>query len=127
MNKICKEYVLEIKAMFPIRRKQERIYIKSLISDIESFCEEANVETKKDLYNKYGLPNDVVNNYLSTLNTTHIAKHIKTTRFIKILLIALLVLATIATSALCISFYHEYQAQEQEQAMFYEEIITEYN
>lgn len=127
MNKICKEYVFEIKAMFPIRRKQERMYIKSLISDIESFCEEANVETKKDLYSKYGLPNDVVNNYLSTLNTTHIAKHIKTTRSIKILIIALLILATIATSALCISFYHEYQVQEQEQAMFYEEIITEYN
>lgn len=126
MNKICKEYVFEIKAMFPIRRKQEKVYIKSLISDIESFCEEANVEAKKDLYSKYGLPNDIVNNYLSTLNTTHIAKHIKTTRSIKILLIALLVLATIATSALCISFYHEYQVQEQEQAMFYEEIITEY-
>ena len=109
MNKICKEYISEIKALFPIRRKQEKEYINKLVSDIEGFCEEANVTTKENLYTEYGQPNDIVNNYLATINTAHIVKQIKTTRYVKILIIAMLVLATIATSALCITLYSEYQ------------------
>lgn len=109
MNKICKEYTSEIKALFPIKRKQEREYINKLVSDIEGFCEEANVTTKEDLYTEYGQPNDIVNNYLSTINTAHMVKQIKTARYVKILIIAMLVMATIATSALCITLYSEYQ------------------
>lgn len=109
MNKICKEYISEIKALFPIKRKQEREYINKLVSDIEGFCEEANVTTKKDLYTEYGQPNDIVNNYLSTINIAHMVKQIKTARYVKILIIAMLVMATIATSALCITLYSEYQ------------------
>ena len=109
MNKICKEYISEIKALFPIKRKQEREYINKLVSDIEGFCEEANVTTKEDLYTEYGQPNDIVNNYLSTINTAHMVKQIKTARYVKILIIAMLVMATIATSALCITLYSEYQ------------------
>ena len=30
MNKLCKEYINEIKAMFPVKGKEERKYIKNL-------------------------------------------------------------------------------------------------
>lgn len=33
-NKVCKEYIREIKTVFPVKGKQEREYIKNLSNDI---------------------------------------------------------------------------------------------
>ena len=54
MNKLCKEYINEIKAMFPVKGKEERKYIKNLSKDIEDYCEEADATTKEELYKNYG-------------------------------------------------------------------------
>lgn len=128
MNKICKEYVSEIKALFPIKRKPEREYIKKVMVDIENFCEESEVTTKQELYESYGKPNDVVNNYLATADTEYIAKQISTSRFIRIAVAVLLVLATIATAVFCINLTTELQyIMEQEQNASIETIIEEHN
>ena len=42
MNKLCKEYINEIKAIFPVKGNEERKYIKELSKDIEDYCEESN-------------------------------------------------------------------------------------
>ena len=125
MNKICREYILEIKALFPIKRKPEREYIKKLASDIEDYCEEENVTSKQELYENYGKPNEIVNNYFSAVDTEYIAKQIRVTRFIKTAVAVLLVLATIATSALCIYLNSAYQVLAREEIVIRENIITE--
>ncbi len=128
MNKICKEYIYEIKALFPIRRKPERDYIKKIMVDIENFCEESEVTTKQELYESYGKPNDVVNNYLATVDTEYIAKQISISRFIRIAVAVFLVLATIATAVFCITLTTELQyIMEQEQNSSIETIIEEHN
>lgn len=127
MNKICKEYISEIKALFPTKRKRERDYIKKTMADIESYCEEAEVTTKLELYENYGKPNDVVNSYLSTVDTEYLARQIKVTRFIKTAIITLLVLATAATSALCIHLHVVHQKMLREEAVKLEYSISEYN
>lgn len=125
MNKLCKEYISEIKALFPIKRKEERDYIKKIIADVEDYCEEANVTTKQELYENYGKPNDVVNNYFSTVDTEYIAKQIRVTGFIKTAVAVLLVLATVATSALCLHFYNVKQKMLREEVVGVETIINE--
>ena len=125
MNKICREYILEIKALFPIKRKPEREYIKKLVSDIEDYCEEENVTSKQELYENYGKPNEIVNNYFSAVDTEYIAKQIRVTRFIKTAVAVLLVLATVATSALCIYLNSAYQVLAREEIVIRENIITE--
>lgn len=128
MNKICKEYVSEIKALFPIKRKPEREYIKKVMVDIENFCEESEVTTKQELYESYGKPNDVVNNYLATVDTEYIAKQISTSRFIRIAVAVLLVLATIAAAVFCINLTTELQYLiEEDQKSSTETIIEEHN
>lgn len=127
MNKICKEYISEIKALFPIKGKQERAYIKKVMADIEDFCEEANVASKQELYDNYGNPNDVVHNYLSAVDTAYIAKQIRITRYIKTFVIALLVLATIAASALCLYLYSEYQIYKRQEVIGMETSVSEIN
>lgn len=127
MNKLCKEYISEVKALFPIIRKSERDYIKKIKVDIENFCEEAEVTTKQELYENYGRPNDVVNNYLSTVETEYIAKQISIKRLITTCVVALLVLATVATSALCIALYTQYQIVKRSEMVKAEYTITEQN
>lgn len=56
MNKSCKEYIKEIKAMFPIKGRAERKYIKKLSNDVEEYCEDAGAISKEDLYENYGTP-----------------------------------------------------------------------
>lgn len=127
MNKICKEYISEIKTLFPIKGKQEKEYLKKLMSDIEAYCEDANVTAKEDLYQSYGKPEDVVHNYLSVADTAYIVKRVKATRYISALVIALIVLATIATSALCMYLYYEHQSSVRQEVVICNETIMEYN
>ncbi|MBE6734987.1 MAG: hypothetical protein E7563_06585 [Ruminococcaceae bacterium] len=127
MNKICKEYISEIKALFPIKRKPEKDYIKKVAADIKDYCEEENVTSKQDLYDNYGKPNDVVNNYFATVDTEYVVKQIKVARFIKTAVALIIVLATIATSALCICAYVSYQLADKEAVVVREDSIIEIN
>lgn len=52
-NKVCKEYIREIKTVFPVKSKQEREYIKNLSNDIADFCEQEGITSKEELYNNY--------------------------------------------------------------------------
>jgi hypothetical protein len=45
-NKVCKEYIREIKTIFPVKSKQEREYIKNLSNDIADFCEQEGITSK---------------------------------------------------------------------------------
>ena len=50
VNKICKTYISEVKAFFPILGKDERSYISKLRTNVDDFCDEANISTKEELY-----------------------------------------------------------------------------
>ena len=77
MNNFKKEYLSEIKAILPIKSKRERIYLKKLSSDIEALIQEEHISSKKMLYDIYGIPSEVVHNYLSSLGIEYIVKKIK--------------------------------------------------
>ena len=128
MNKICKEYISEIKALFPIKRKPEKDYIKKIAADVADYCEEANVTSKQELYDNYGRPNDVVNNYFATVDTEYVVKQIRTTRLIRVAVAVLLILATISTSLMCYILYTEHQMfKEAHDKAWVEATITENN
>lgn len=115
MNKICKEYISEVKALFPIKSRQEKEYLRKLSQDIEDYCSETQNCTKKDLYANYGLPCEVVSNYISSADTDYIIKRIRTTKAIKLSLIALLALATIVATTFCGFLYHQHLMDKQQE------------
>ena len=127
MNKICKKYISEIKSLFPINRKQEKEYLKKLTSDIEDFCEETGATEKGELYKNYGTPQEVVSNYLLTLDSQYVAKRIRTTRIIKRAVAAVLVLATIATSVYGVHLFITYQDLLDNQCGGVVTVISNYN
>lgn len=83
MNKSCKEYIKEIKAMFPIKGRAERKYIKKLSIDVEEYCEDAGAISKEDLYENYGTPFNVVESYFSVTGISYVSKKLKISKYIK--------------------------------------------
>lgn len=125
MNKICKEYVGEIKTLFPIKKKQEKAYIKKLALDVSDYCLDANITSKQDLYDNYGKPFDVVSNYVSTVDTTYIVKNLRIAKFIRRAIAVILVLATIATVAHNLYLHHLHQVIEYNKIVVVDDIIEE--
>lgn len=123
MNKICKQYISEIKAFFPIMGKDEKKYIAKLKNNIESYCDEAGITTKKELYKNYGFPNNVVNDYYSSLDTDYIVKKIKFSKHIKALVSVILILLIIVTSVFCAFWYQNHQMYLREEAIITESVI----
>lgn len=109
MNKICKQYISEVKALFPIMGKNEKKYIEKLRSTVEDYCEEFNVETKEALYKNYSTPAQVVQDYFESADIDYLVKKVKFSKFIKWTFVILLAAALIGISVYAIMLYHDYQ------------------
>ncbi len=123
MNKICKEYMGNVKALFPIVKKQEKLFLKKLSTDVEQFCEDANINSKLDLYDNYGTPYEVVSNYLSTVDTDYIVKQLRVSKLVRKVTVVLMILATIATTMLVMFVLHRYNVLEHNRLVVEEEIV----
>ena len=125
MNTYTKQYIREIKALFPSKGKKERDYLKKLSITIDEYREEEKVNSKQALYEKYGKPIDIVYDYYSALDPEVIVKKIRFSTFAKVFII-FLVLAILLSSLAYV--YTQYQffliAKRSEIVDVEEEIIT---
>lgn len=96
MNKICKSYIADVKAFFPIKGKPERKYLKHTISDIEGYCEEVDVNSKEDLCINYGDPKIFFDNYMKGMESKDIAKRIKISTAVRRGIAIFLIMAAVA-------------------------------
>lgn len=122
-NKVCKEYMREIKTIFPVKSKQEREYIKNLSNDIADFCEQEGITSKEELYNNYGSPIDVVSQYFSATGIPYVVKKIRTGKYIKRLIAVVLILALISTVTYCIVLHEDHQITKRQEAVIAEDVI----
>lgn len=106
-RRVYKEYIKEIKIIFPVKGKQERKYIKNLSNDVADFCENENIESKEELYDSYGTPIEVVSHYFSAKEVPYVVNKIRISKYIKTILIAILTLAFISTLTYCIFLYQD--------------------
>lgn len=123
MNKLSKQYIANVKSLFPIMGKTEKDYIHSLSVDVEEYCSEENVQTIQELYEHYGLPNDVVNTYFSISDTQTIIKKIQTSKWIKRISVMIIIIVALAFGLWGAIQYNTYRIFEKEQAAFTDTII----
>ena len=126
MDKICKAYVSQVKAILPVSGKKEKAFVRKLHSDLRDYCEYNNINHIEELYKKYGTPQEVVFEYISLMEPDVISKRINTAKYIKILAISLISLALVATSVFALYIYSEYQSFKNEELVTIEQTI-EYN
>ncbi len=124
MTKLCKQYLSDIKAFFPIMGKPERTYLAKLAENVDDYCIEEKTTTIEEIYDGFGHPSEVASTYLTSVDTSYLIKRIQMTKWIRRGIIALLVTALIGVSIYGINTYKTYKLLEQEQIFFDEtEII----
>ena len=124
MNKLCKEYIKEVKAMFPVKGKKERKYIKQLSKDIEDYCEESNATTKEELYENYGNPVDVVVEYFSATGVSYVIKRLKISKYFKSLIAVLIAVILVLSTIYCVSKWEWHETIMDEEVAIVEEVIS---
>lgn len=125
MNKLCKQYISEVKSFFPVLGKPEKEYISNLSRTIEEYCEDADITAKEDLYKKIGLPNEVSNTYIKNLDPAYIIKRIKFSNWIKRLSVSLILVAFILSMIYGIRTYCVYKVFEQDALSYSITTITD--
>lgn len=124
MDKLCKQYIKDAKALFPVMGKSEKIFIRKLEYNLRDYCEELTVSSMDGIYKNFGTPAEVVNAYFSSANIDYILKQIKRTRAIKAVLVALVVVALIAVTTYCSILYSTFEVFKAEQ-IFSEDTFIE--
>lgn len=122
MNKICKQYIADIKSIFPIMGKEERDYIGKLAITVNEFCETENVTSKNILYKKFGTPTDVANTYYTGTDIERLLKRMRISRYIKTtatgLLLILLLIMIIFALVYASDSYHTQELFDEMDAIF---------
>ena len=118
MNRLCKQYISQVKLLLPTIGKSEKNYLTTLTSNLEDFCEDTAPQTMDDLYKEFGSPVDTVNSYISTLPTETLIKQIRTSKYIRCLIVALIIMFACITSIFAITYYQSFQVFKQEAVYF---------
>ena len=118
MNRLCKQYISQVKLLLPTIGKSEKNYLTTLTSNLEDFCEDTAPQTMDDLYKEFGSPVDTVNFYISTLPTETLIKRIRTSKYIRCLIVALIIMFACITSIFAITYYQSFQVFKQEAVYF---------
>ena len=120
MNRLCKQYISQVKLLLPTIGKSEKNYLTTLTSNLEDFCEDTSPQTMDNLYKEFGSPVDTVNSYISTLPTETLIKRIRTSKYIRCLIVALIIMFACITSIFAITYYQSFQVFKQEAVYFTE-------
>lgn len=118
MNRVTKQYISEVKSLFPIMGKAEKDYINSLSANINDYSSEENIKTIQELYDYYGSPNDIVNTYFSISDTSEIIKRIQLCKWIRRGIIIFLIIVILSFGTWGAITYYTYQTFLKEQAVF---------
>jgi len=106
-DKICKEYIREIKSVFPFKTGKEKQYIKKLRGDIEDYCENEGITEKQALYESYGNPADVAAGYLSACSSDYVVRKTGMRKWVGVFTAAVCVAAIIISVAVSTSWSRE--------------------
>lgn len=98
MKKICIQYMRDIKSLFPVIGIQEKLYLKNLKLTVNDYCEEDCISSMKELYQKFGTPDEIISNYYSTIDTQYIIKQISKYKFLKKYLFVPIIFTTIIST-----------------------------
>lgn len=125
MNKVCQQYLSDIKTLFPILGKPEKKYLTKLAESVEDYCAEENVTTIKEIYDGFGQPRDVMNTYLANIDPPELIKRIRLVRWIKRGVFVLLLAALIGVSIYGIYRHKNWQTFQNETIFFDETEISD--
>ena len=86
-----KKYYRDVKKLFPVYLKKEKLYLKQLKEQIDEY-EDTSYEELVDIF---GYPIDIVKAYYDTINSNYLLKRMNLKRFVTMTCILVLTLTTL--------------------------------
>ena len=123
MNNVSKQYLSDIKTLFPIMGKEEKRYLKKLKTIVEDFCAEAEPDCQDILYKEFGTPDEILASYIKSADIPYIIKKIRQTKILKFSISVTLCIIIIVLAIHFSCLYKEYKAFQQSIPFFEETII----
>lgn len=127
MDKICKAYVSQVKAILPLWGKKEKALIRKLRSDLYDYCEYNNINTIEELYKSHGTPQEVVFEYISLMEPNVISKRINIAKYVKILVATLLVASCLSLTIWSLYINNIYKIEKSQEVIIADSSIQYYN
>ncbi len=75
-NNLAENYIKTIRQFLPVSRRTERKYLADLQKKVEIFCERDIEITISEIYDEFGIPQEVVNNYINSIDVEELMKAI---------------------------------------------------
>lgn len=124
MNKDVKKYLKNVKLLFPIFSKSERMYYQQLKDTLLKNYNNSAI-SYNDIVEKIGEPYELVQAYYEEVNTQQLMKKLNIQSWIRY--IGVIIVATVIIVSLLRSFYLNklYEEFKEAQPVFTEEIIEE--
>ena len=112
MNSDVKKYINSIKMLFPILRKEERLFLKSFS---ETIIKEANNEffSYQDCIDKFGTPHEVLSSYYEEIDTNILINKVKNQHMLKQFFYSLIIAIIIISFVACTLLHKSYNDVKQ--------------
>lgn len=124
-NKLRRKYMSQVKAFFPVKAKNERKFLKIISNSVDDYCTEHSDANIQDIYEQFDSPQETINNYIMTTTDSlkpyfKKVKRARTFRYISIILIAVIM---IASTLEVIKLHNDYKTLKDTAIYDYEETI----
>ena len=124
-NKLRRKYMSQVKAFFPVKAKNERKFLKIISNSVDDYCTEHSDANIQDIYEQFVSPQETINNYIMTTTDSlkpyfKKVKRARTFRYISIILIAVIM---IASTLEVIKLHNDYKTLKDTAIYDYEETI----
>lgn len=108
-KKELRKYYKQIRALFPIYTALEKRFLTDLQEDISTFISEHAECAVPAIKEKFGEPQEIIQDYLETVDAEYLCKHIRRTKYIRIGVLCIVILIAAVCALKAGLYYKSYQ------------------
>lgn len=123
-EKELKQYFKQIQLLMPLYRKREKQFIKDLKASVNEFVDINPNCTLDDIVEHFEAPQEIVNNYFSTIDTAYVCKQISVRKLMK-RGIVLIVILCVLTFCIRVGMIYKIYLHERNQTISQEVTVIE--
>lgn len=107
-------YIRQIKLLLPLYTKKEKQFLRDFKDSVNEFCSQSPNCTMEDVITRFSTPEEIVHDYISeALATENLCQKIQLRRFVKKILLTLLIGILAALAVRTIALLHIVNESEQ--------------
>lgn len=109
MNPATKEYLKQVRGLFPLWGRAEQQYIKGLAVAIEDYFGDCPPESVEEIWNSFDPPQDVAKEYLTRTDINDASRRVRNQRLVRrtVYTLTVLVLLTVITLSVHFGLYYK--------------------